>query len=105
MPTYFLTVRYTVPSAPNEWHETKFDAPFTRWFTADGYFVPKPFQQWLASEVPAIGEADPNNVVEEIGRGSGIEKQASSQGISLEDLVSGISSTATPGGKKARRRG
>jgi hypothetical protein len=42
----------------------------TRWFTADGFFVAKPFQQWLASEVPVIGAADPNNVVEEIGRGS-----------------------------------
>jgi hypothetical protein len=42
----------------------------TRWFTADGYFIAKPFQQWLASEVPVIGAADPNNVVEEIGRGN-----------------------------------
>ena len=42
----------------------------TRWFTSDGYFVAKPFQQLLASEVPVVGAADPNNVVEEIGRGS-----------------------------------
>ncbi len=35
---------------------------FTRWFDNDGFFVAKPFQQWLASEVPAIGEADPANV-------------------------------------------
>jgi hypothetical protein len=42
----------------------------TRWFTADGFFTAKPFQQWLASEVPVIGAADPGNVVEEIGRGS-----------------------------------
>lgn len=46
----------------------------TRWFTSDGYFVAKPFQQWLASEVPVIGAADPNNVVEEIGRGSEMER-------------------------------
>lgn len=46
----------------------------TRWFTADGYFIAKPFQQWLASEVPVIGAADPNNVVEEIGRGSGAQQ-------------------------------
>jgi hypothetical protein len=45
-------------------------APMTRWFTADGFFIAKPFQQWLASEVPVIGAADPNNVVEEIGRGN-----------------------------------
>jgi hypothetical protein len=48
----------------------------TRWFTADGYFVAKPFQQWLASEVPVVGAADPNNVVEEIGRGSGADQNS-----------------------------
>lgn len=32
-----------------------------QWFTADGFFVAKPFQQWLASGVPLIGEADPKN--------------------------------------------
>lgn len=35
--------------------------PFTTWFTADGFFVAKPFQQWLASEIPAIAEADVKN--------------------------------------------
>ncbi|KAL8972370.1 MAG: hypothetical protein Q9183_000596 [Haloplaca sp. 2 TL-2023] len=34
-------------------------APFTRWFDSDGYFVATPFQQWLASEVPMVGKADP----------------------------------------------
>lgn len=32
--------------------------PFTTWFTADGYFVAKPFQQWLASSVEAVGDVD-----------------------------------------------
>ncbi len=39
-------------------------APFTKWFSADGYFVARPFQQWLASEISIIGEADPKNVVQ-----------------------------------------
>jgi len=34
---------------------------FTRWFDADGFFVAKPFQQWLASEIPLIGQVDPQN--------------------------------------------
>lgn len=46
----------------------------TRWFTSDGYFIAKPLQQWLASEVPVIGAADPENVVEDIGRGSGAQE-------------------------------
>lgn len=35
--------------------------PFATWFTADGYFVAKPFQQWLASSVEAIGDVDLKN--------------------------------------------
>ena len=51
-PIYFLTVT----SASDQSREL--DCPFTTWFTEDGYFVAKPFQQWLASTVDVIGEAD-----------------------------------------------
>lgn len=37
-------------------------SPFTRWFDADGFFIAKPFQQWLAAEIPLIGEIDKKNV-------------------------------------------
>lgn len=43
---------------PFDWETLEIEAPFTRWFTADGEFVAKPFQQWLASAVPVIGKAD-----------------------------------------------
>ena len=33
-----------------------------QWFTADGFFVAAPFQQWLASNIDMIGDADPKNV-------------------------------------------
>ncbi|KAF2237997.1 hypothetical protein EV356DRAFT_332594 [Viridothelium virens] len=69
VPTYYLTVR-SKKSSSGTWKESKIKAPFTRWFSADGFFVPKPFQQWLASEIGVVGEADPSNVVEDIGRGS-----------------------------------
>ena len=39
----------------------KLSAPFTRWFDADGCFVAKPFQQWLATEISVVGQADPKN--------------------------------------------
>ena len=55
------------------------------WFTADGYFVAKPFQQWLASSVQAIGEADVKNAAttreeehvlqDETAKASGIESK------------------------------
>ena len=59
-PTYRLTVKIsTSPTAAEK--KLEISSPFTRWFDSDGYFVAKPFQQWLASEVDVIGEADPKN--------------------------------------------
>lgn len=112
-PTYELTIRtQSSPSAPVK--ESKISASFTRWFTTDGFFQAKPFQQWLASSVEAIGSADPNNVVEEIGRGSEIEKetaravpQTANLG-SIADVLEYVEASGaqpTPSGKKGRRRG
>ena len=63
------------PYSSNPQQKLHIRAPLTRWFTADGYFIAKPFQQWLASEIPIVGAADPNNVVEEIGRGNGADQE------------------------------
>jgi len=59
-PIYKLTVRYSEAgkNEPFDWETQEIEAPFTRWFTADGQFIAKPFQQWLASTVPVIGQAD-----------------------------------------------
>ncbi|KAL8733963.1 MAG: hypothetical protein Q9166_001724 [cf. Caloplaca sp. 2 TL-2023] len=59
-PIYNLQVRYGKPG--EEPGVLKLATPFTRWFDSDGYFVAAPFQQWLASEIPPIGEADPKKV-------------------------------------------
>lgn len=40
-----------------DWQTLDIEAPFTKWFTADGEFVAKPFQQWLASNIPVVGDA------------------------------------------------
>ena len=55
-PTYYLTVTTSSNSQPRDLFCT-----FTTWFTADGYFEPKPFQQWLASSITEVGEADVKN--------------------------------------------
>ena len=59
-PTYYLDVSVTDPgsSSPSSWH---IRAPYTTWFTADGFFVAKPLQQWLASSIEAIGDIDTRN--------------------------------------------
>jgi signal peptidase complex subunit 2 len=36
--------------------------PFTEWFNEAGFFVPAPFQELLASNVPVVGKADPKRV-------------------------------------------
>ncbi|CAK4032577.1 related to signal peptidase 18 KD subunit [Lecanosticta acicola] len=58
-PTYYITVTAVKPtSTPSEW---QIRAPFTTWFTRDGYFVARPFQQWLATSIEAIGNVDTKN--------------------------------------------
>lgn len=115
-PVYKVIARWTKAKNPYEsgaqWKEVTLRAPFTRWFTSDGYFVAKPFQQWLASGVEAVGEADPNNVVEEIGRGSESEKQTASTGPkimnvdinNLSDVLGAIQGQAQ-GAAKQRKQG
>lgn len=97
--------------SPNnsQWKEIKIEAPFTRWFTSDGYFVAKPFQQWLASEIPVIAEVDPSNVVEEIGRGSDAGTrgpEAMNVGIAnMSGILDQIQNKSKSSSGKARRRG
>ena len=79
-------------------------APFTSWFTSDGYFVAKPFQQWLASEVPIVGAADPGNVVEEIGRGSEAEKVLNATGTNVADVLGQLKKAGGKAGDSGRRR-
>jgi len=68
-PVYNVTVRQSVTQGNEE--TFNISAPFTRWFDADGFFVAKPFQQWLATEIPIIGQADPKKVVGAIQQGNG----------------------------------
>ncbi|KAL1651179.1 hypothetical protein SLS58_000517 [Diplodia intermedia] len=104
MPIYHLTVRFAPKDKKNAKNnlsqEIHLQAPFTRWFTTDGYFATKPFQQFIASEVPIVGAADPNNVVEEIGRGSGPANE-----IRVDGNVQDVLSQLKDAGAKARRRG
>jgi len=103
-PVYHLTAHITSSSGSRLAPEVQVSAPFSKWFTSDGVFAAKPFQQWLASAVPVVGEADPNNIVEEIGRGSEAE---SSQGLRLEDVLrfSGAEAGNAGNAGKARKRG
>ncbi|EPS31518.1 hypothetical protein PDE_06473 [Penicillium oxalicum 114-2] len=41
--------------------EKKLEAPFTKWFSADGVFHPEPYRKWLASEVDVLRLAAKEN--------------------------------------------
>ncbi|KAF2788831.1 hypothetical protein K505DRAFT_410650 [Melanomma pulvis-pyrius CBS 109.77] len=110
IPIYEVDVTYTkAPYTSNPSQTIHIRTPFTRWFTADGYFIAKPFQQWLASEIPVVGAADPNNVVEEIGRGSGttpesiINANTSAYEVLEQLKAAGVKATG-PSGPGGRRR-
>ncbi|MCJ1246184.1 hypothetical protein MMC30_003389 [Trapelia coarctata] len=96
-PIYKLTVRYS-EAGKNEafdWETLGIEAPFTRWFTADGQFIAKPFQQWLASTVPVIGQADSASTGKK-----GVPQVAESGAASTSDL--GRSPAASTRSRKAR---
>ncbi|KAF2682429.1 hypothetical protein K458DRAFT_444103 [Lentithecium fluviatile CBS 122367] len=106
-PIYEVDVTFT-PAPVNKGHPQKIHirAPFTRWFTADGYFIAKPFQQWLASEVPVIGAADPENVVEDIGRGSETERVLNVTGNNAIDVLEQLKASGAkvaPGSGRRRK--
>lgn len=88
-PIYNITVQQKL--ATGKVDTTKLSAPFTRWFDADGCFVAKPFQQWLAKEISLVGEADPKN------------KQANdNEGVQIAEAVV-IPQDEASGSAKSRR--
>jgi len=67
--SYNVKVKYTTSSKTattqqQQWKEIELKSPFAKWFSSDGYFVARPFQHFLASNIPIVGEADPKNTVE-----------------------------------------
>lgn len=98
-PTYYLTVT-TSPSSGSTPNTKELKTPFTTWFTADGFFVAQPFQQWLASGVQEIGDADAKNVVK---REDVIEVLAAS-GVDANGTP-GPEGKSSKGSKKGKRKG
>jgi hypothetical protein len=92
------------PAGSNLEQKIHIRAPMTRWFTSDGYFIAKPFQQWLASEVPVIGAADPSNVIEEIGRGSEVERTLNVTGNNALDVLEQLKASGAKVSSESGRR-
>jgi hypothetical protein len=115
-PLYDVTIKYTTSPTQSgqepQWQEIKLKAEFRKWFSADGYFVARPFQHFLASSIPIVGEADPKNAAEYI-EPSVPQKTSSQPGAKLEnfdvniDNMSEILATLNQQGQgaKSRKRG
>jgi len=100
-PLYRLTARYTSPNS-STLKEMSIEAPVMRWFTADGFFIAKPFQQWLASSIPLIGQLDPTNA-SETGAQSSAQEQTIDPSV-LQAALDGFATGTKPsqGGKKRK---
>lgn len=72
-----------------------------QWFTADGFFVAAPFQQWLATNIDMVGDADPKNVLDDA---AGARTAQSVQPEGLKDLLNVIK-TGPPPVAAPRKRG
>jgi hypothetical protein len=119
-PVYKVKAALTTPKSTPK--DLEFEAPFARWFSSDGYFITKPFQQFFASSIPLVGVADPKNVVDESHLASGNASRTTGResgqpivrdfGVSLEHLPSVLEGLKTQGqvkaaaspGPKARRK-
>ncbi|KAI9890062.1 MAG: hypothetical protein M1814_004461 [Vezdaea aestivalis] len=95
VPIYHLRVKYLLPGK-SDYHVLSLQAPFMKWFSEDGFLVAKPFQQWLATEIPVIGSADPKNVV----KGEAITLEARASGVSgVLSEIQGSSKRSTKGAR------
>lgn len=107
-PVYNLIAQYE--STGNETKTLEISSPFTRWFDADGFFVAKPFQQWLATEIPLIGQVDPQNklpqpdAMSNAGAMQSIEQQKYDSPKKSESRDPAPASTKSRKGKKASDR-
>ncbi|KAL8691522.1 MAG: hypothetical protein Q9218_003265 [Villophora microphyllina] len=103
-PIYNLQVRYEKQGT--EPQTLKISAPFTKWFDSDGCFVATPFQQWLASEIPIIGEADPKKAASSTANKESKEHKAHEAAVSdarANPLQNAASSSSSARSRKAKR--
>lgn len=89
-PSYNIKAKYTTSSKTAttqllQWKEIELKSPFAKWFSSDGYFVARPFQHFLASNIPIVGEADPKNTIEYVEAPPRSQAQNFTPGAKLEN--------------------
>lgn len=103
VPIYNLVITVTSKSASSKPQTINIARSFTEWFDAAGHFVASPFQNMLASSVPAIGRSDSKRLQK-----SSDPKQETTYSTEMLDAVlaanAGAESSGTPkkGGKRRK---
>ncbi|EEY20011.1 conserved hypothetical protein [Verticillium alfalfae VaMs.102] len=98
VPTYHLKITLT----PKSGASTTIDLakPFTQWFDSKGTFVVVPFQEMLATGIPAIGKLDARRV----RSGAEAEKQQDVYDPAVLDAVFAAQSSASATGSTAESK-
>ncbi|KAI3530243.1 microsomal signal peptidase 25 kDa subunit [Colletotrichum filicis] len=97
VPTYNMKITLTSKNGENK--VINLSQPFNQWFDSQGRFVAVPFQEILATNIPAIGKLDPKRIT------------STSQGYSTdvldalyaESTATGSGAEAAKGGSKRRK--
>ncbi|KXH63258.1 microsomal signal peptidase 25 kDa subunit [Colletotrichum nymphaeae SA-01] len=97
VPTYNMKI--TLTSKKGEKKVINLSQPFNQWFDSQGRFVAVPFQEVLATNIPAVGKLDPKRIT------------SASQGYSTdvldalyaESTATGSGAEAAKGGSKRRK--
>jgi len=101
-PVYRVKAQYTGAASSRT---VELEAPFARWFGADGFFVARPFQHFLAAGIAPVGAADPKNVappaepVQQVVAG-----QAQSMTVNIDDLSGVLEHIQKQSEGKGRRK-
>ncbi|KAK1541865.1 microsomal signal peptidase 25 kDa subunit [Colletotrichum paranaense] len=97
VPTYNMKITLTSKNGENK--VINLSQPFNQWFDSQGRFVAVPFQEILATNIPAVGKLDPKRIT------------STSQGYSTdvldalyaESTATGSGAEAAKGGSKRRK--
>jgi len=95
-PVYKLKVRYEAPSG-KKWQDSEIEAPFTTWFSQDGYLQQPALKEWLASKIEVLGHAEGDKPKQ-------VESIASSKDFEMSGGLQEGSDDASPAQGKATKR-
>lgn len=109
-PIYRLAASWTTSGSASSGAQAaavEIEAPFTRFFTTDGYFAPAEFEEWLRRELPIAEKGARKGALESSTDGDGnaaANGRLEDEGDTITLGRSTVSESATPTPSKKRGR-